>query len=62
MCLFLFFPAISNFSAPSFDCHVVFNACLHIYKLFAIGSCDIAIVDVAMLYEEVFYFVGFFGI
>jgi hypothetical protein len=33
-------------------------------KLLVIGSCegDIATIDVAMLYEEAFYVVGFFGI
>jgi hypothetical protein len=64
MSLFFFSPTISNFDAPSLDCHVVFNTCLHICKLFAIGSCegDVVIVDVAMFYEEAFYFVGIFGI
>jgi hypothetical protein len=57
------FPTISKFNAPSLDCHVMSNICLHICKLFVIESCegDIAI-DVAMIYKEAFYFVGFFGI
>jgi hypothetical protein len=64
VCLFLFFPTISNFSAPSFDCHKMFNTCLHICKLLVIGSCegDIAIIDVVMFYEKAFCSVGFFGL